>query len=84
MEAQPSAEKAMTSDDSPWIARAGAGRLEVRRVLKPRPERVFAAWTSPDQLRQWWGPAAVTCVSAEVDWLSDACWPAVDVAALLR
>ncbi len=57
----------MTSDDSPSIPRAGAARLEVRRVLKARPERVFAAWTSPDQLRQWWGPAAVTCVSAEVD-----------------
>ena len=31
------------------------------------PERVFAAWTNPDQLKQWWGPRAVTCPAAEVD-----------------
>ncbi len=41
--------------------------LLVRRVLKASPERLFDAWTQPEQLRQWWGPRPVTCVEAEVD-----------------
>jgi uncharacterized protein YndB with AHSA1/START domain len=41
--------------------------LEVRRVIQATPERLFAAWTDPAQLRQWWGPAEVTCPVAEVD-----------------
>ena len=42
-------------------------RLEVRRLVRARPERVFAAWTSSEQLKQWWGPAGGTCGRAEVD-----------------
>jgi uncharacterized protein YndB with AHSA1/START domain len=30
-------------------------------------ERVFAAWTQPARLREWWGPAPITCPAAEVD-----------------
>jgi uncharacterized protein YndB with AHSA1/START domain len=42
-------------------------RLEIRRTIKASPERVFAAWTDPVQLRKWWGPMHVTCSAAEVD-----------------
>jgi uncharacterized protein YndB with AHSA1/START domain len=42
-------------------------RLEVRRRVGAPPERVFAAWTDPNQLKQWWGPKGVTCPAAEVD-----------------
>jgi len=35
-------------------------------IAAPR-ERVFAAWTTPEQLRQWWGPTDFTCPEAEVD-----------------
>lgn len=42
-------------------------RLEVRKVVRATPERVFAAWTDPGQLRRWWGPAGATCPTAEVD-----------------
>ncbi|MEM7339602.1 MAG: SRPBCC domain-containing protein [Actinomycetota bacterium] len=41
--------------------------LEVRRVVPATPERTFAAWTSPDQLVQWWGPPGGRCRGAEVD-----------------
>jgi uncharacterized protein YndB with AHSA1/START domain len=41
--------------------------LVVRRTIRATPERLFAAWTEPDQLRHWWGPAHVTCAAAEVD-----------------
>jgi uncharacterized protein YndB with AHSA1/START domain len=34
-------------------------RLEIRRVIKAPPERVYAAWTDPAQLKQWFGPENV-------------------------
>jgi uncharacterized protein YndB with AHSA1/START domain len=41
--------------------------LMVRRTIRAPVERVFAAWTEPEQLRRWWGPKDVTCPEAEVD-----------------
>ena len=38
----------------------------VELVDAPR-ERVFAAWTEPESLRQWWGPGMFETVSAVVD-----------------
>jgi uncharacterized protein YndB with AHSA1/START domain len=42
-------------------------RLVVRRTIPARPERLFEAWTQPEQLRAWWGPRGVRCTGAEVD-----------------
>ncbi len=39
----------------------------VRRTIRASPERVFAAWTTPAQLQQWWGPGPVVCPEAHVD-----------------
>lgn len=41
--------------------------LVVRRTLRATQQRVFDAWTQPELLRRWWGPAGVTCPEAEVD-----------------
>ena len=41
--------------------------LIVRRTIQATPQRVFDAWTRPEQLRRWWGPRPVTCSEAEVD-----------------
>jgi uncharacterized protein YndB with AHSA1/START domain len=41
--------------------------LIVRRTIRATPERLFDAWTRPDQLQGWWGPAGVRCTAAEVD-----------------
>jgi len=41
--------------------------LVVRRTIRATPQRVFAAWTTPEQLMTWWGPKGVRCPSAEVD-----------------
>jgi uncharacterized protein YndB with AHSA1/START domain len=41
--------------------------LIVRRTIRASPERVFAAWTEPEQLQRWWGPTGVVCTGAEVD-----------------
>ena len=42
-------------------------RLVVRRTIRATTERLFEAWTTPAQLREWWGPADVVCTSADVD-----------------
>src|SRR5438105_8281988 len=34
-------------------------RLEIKRVIKAPRDRVYAAWTDPAQLKQWWGPESV-------------------------
>jgi uncharacterized protein YndB with AHSA1/START domain len=41
--------------------------LMVRRTIRASPERLFAAWTEPEQLLRWWGPPQVECAVAEVD-----------------
>jgi uncharacterized protein YndB with AHSA1/START domain len=33
--------------------------LEITRLIKAPCDRVYAAWTDPAQLRQWFGPATV-------------------------
>ncbi len=41
-------------------------RLEVRHRIAASPERLFAAWTTPEQLLAWWGPKGVRCTEAEL------------------
>ena len=41
--------------------------LTLSRVIPAPRDRVFAAWTVPELLMQWWGPGPVTCPQAEVD-----------------
>ncbi|HXS14385.1 MAG TPA: SRPBCC domain-containing protein [Acidobacteriaceae bacterium] len=41
--------------------------VRITRFLRAPRERVFAAWTDPEQLKQWMGPAGFTCRAAESD-----------------
>ena len=41
--------------------------LVVRKTIPSTPERLFAAWTDPAELRRWWGPDGVTCIGSEID-----------------
>ena len=41
--------------------------LVITKIIPASPERLFAAWTEPEQLKKWWGPESVTCIEAEVD-----------------
>ena len=41
--------------------------LILERHFDAPPERVFAAWTEPDLLRQWWGPPGSQLVAVEID-----------------
>ena len=42
-------------------------RLEIRKHINASPERVFEAWTQPEQIEKWWGPEDVTCIGAKID-----------------
>jgi len=51
----------------PEASRAGKLRLIVRRTIKASAERLFQAWTEPEQLVKWWGPPPARCPHAEID-----------------
>jgi uncharacterized protein YndB with AHSA1/START domain len=44
-----------------------AKQLVIERTLRASAERVFDAFTDPDQLTRWWWPNGFTCPAAEVD-----------------
>ena len=33
--------------------------LEIKRIINAPRERVYHAWTDPEQLKEWWGPEGV-------------------------
>jgi uncharacterized protein YndB with AHSA1/START domain len=41
--------------------------VRLQRIIHAPRERVFRAWTDPEELRKWWGPGLFTTPSAEVD-----------------
>ena len=41
--------------------------LELRRTYSVPRERVFRAWTDPEQVKKWFGPQGCTCPEAELD-----------------
>jgi len=38
------------------MAQAEKLSLEIKRLIKAPPDRVYAAWTDPTQLKHWFGP----------------------------
>lgn len=42
-------------------------RLEIKRVIKASRERVYAAWTDPKQMKEWFGPEGVRTRSVIAD-----------------
>lgn len=41
--------------------------LRIQRTFKASREKIFSAWTDPQELKNWWGPAGYTTPSAEID-----------------
>ena len=37
------------------------------RIIRADRQTVFEAWTTPDSIKQWWGPPPFTCPVAEID-----------------
>jgi uncharacterized protein YndB with AHSA1/START domain len=54
---------AMTAD-----ARESADReIVITRLIDAPPERVFDAWTDPQQVVQWWGPRGFTITTTKME-----------------
>lgn len=59
--------KNLTADGRTRLPDVESTRLVVRKTIRASRERLFGAWTEPDQLVRWWGPTGVVCIAAEVD-----------------
>jgi uncharacterized protein YndB with AHSA1/START domain len=57
----------MTTSELEVIAPADEPVIITHRFIKARPELVFAAWTTPEHVRQWMGPRELVMVSCEID-----------------
>jgi uncharacterized protein YndB with AHSA1/START domain len=42
-------------------------KLQIRRVIKARRSRVFASWTTPELMQQWFAPSGMRIASASAD-----------------
>ena len=49
------------------VDQQSANNVLVRRTFPATPEQLFAAWTDPALLAQWWGPPGTKINSVEVD-----------------
>jgi uncharacterized protein YndB with AHSA1/START domain len=49
------------------VVAPGELALDMKRVLPAPRERVFRAFTEPDELAKWWGPKGFTAPSIELD-----------------
>lgn len=41
--------------------------LKLSRIIKASPDRVFSAWTDPEQIKRWSAPEGMSIPEAEVD-----------------
>lgn len=57
----------MTKAKLEVIAPANEPVIITHRFIKAPPALIFAAWTTPDQIKQWLGPREMQMVSCEVD-----------------
>ena len=42
-------------------------KLQIRRTFQASPDRLFAAWTTPEELKRWHAPGQLTVAVADVD-----------------
>ena len=49
------------------VAAAVKPSLTIKRRFKAAPEKVYAAWTRPEELAKWMGPAGTTALEAQAD-----------------
>ena len=49
------------------VAAAVKPSLTIKRRFKTTPEKIYAAWTRPEELAKWMGPTGTTALEAEAD-----------------
>ena len=57
----------MTTSKLEVIAPANKPVIITRRFIKATPELLFAAWTTPEHVKNWMGPRSMVMVSCEMD-----------------
>jgi len=57
----------MTYKDSISESRSELGTLFITRLWEASQQRVWQAWTEPDQLTRWWGPKGFTTPVYRID-----------------
>jgi uncharacterized protein YndB with AHSA1/START domain len=60
-------EKRMASMATAEVKKGENLKIEIRRVIRASRQRVFAAWTKPEELRKWLAPGPMSVVSAEAE-----------------
>jgi uncharacterized protein YndB with AHSA1/START domain len=56
------------------IAMQGDREIRVERIFDAPRDRVFAAYTDPELIPQWWGPRSVTTIVEEMDATTGGIW----------
>lgn len=65
----------MANNDTTGAGASAAGReLVFTRLLAAPRERVFDAWTKPEQIAQWWGADGFTSTIQQIDMRSGGTW----------
>jgi uncharacterized protein YndB with AHSA1/START domain len=49
-------------------------QLTLSRLFRASPAQVWKAWTDPDILPRWFGPAGFTCMTKEIDLREGGIW----------
>ncbi len=57
----------MAAKAKPAVAPVGDCDIRFTRLLLGTPDAAFAAWTRPEQIRQWWGPHGMETPVCEID-----------------
>ena len=67
-------EAALSTESTTTTTAAAAVELVIERVFDAPVEKVFAAWTEPDQIVRWWGPEGMTVPESEFDFRVGGKW----------
>lgn len=65
--ASPPASRVHPPPETAGTAVTGKPGLMLRRRIMAPPSAVYAAWTRPEQLARWWGPAGTVLKTADLD-----------------
>ena len=64
----------LKNSDSPWQEWPLDREIVLSRVIDAPRSVVYAAWTDPDQIQQWFGPAGMAIETKEIDLNPSGVW----------
>lgn len=68
MPAQPQPDQSRSKPpEAAAVSGTGKPSLTLRRRIRATPEAIYAAWTDPQKIIRWWGPAGAEPLHAQTD-----------------